>query len=74
MPQFRSRPVIIEATQWFTHGDHPAVYFATDGGWMVDGAQGSSRVDDGDWIIKEPLGDGYYPCKPAVFDAKYDAV
>ncbi len=23
--KFRKKPVVIEATQWFTHGDHPMV-------------------------------------------------
>ena len=23
MPKFRKKPVVIEATQWFTNGDHP---------------------------------------------------
>ena len=23
--KFRKKPVVIEATQWFNHGDHPAV-------------------------------------------------
>jgi len=24
--KFRKKPVVIEAAQWFKHGDHPAVY------------------------------------------------
>lgn len=31
------------------------------------------RVDPGDWIIREPDGIHYYPCKPDVFAAKYEA-
>jgi hypothetical protein len=26
MPQFRKKPVVIEATQWFKNGDHPGDY------------------------------------------------
>jgi len=32
--KFRKKPVVIEATQWFKHGDHPAVlmcWFNSDG-------------------------------------------
>lgn len=31
-------------------------------------------VEPGDWIIAEQDGSGYYPCKPDVFEATYDAV
>lgn len=30
MPQFRKKPLIIEATQWFRNGDHPLDYQRTD--------------------------------------------
>lgn len=75
--RFRSKPAEIEATQWFEAGDHPQValyYFADGPGQAVLGAQGKSRVNSGDWIIKEPQGNGFYPCKPDVFAAKYEAV
>lgn len=29
MAKFRKKPVVIEATQWFKHGDHPDVRQAT---------------------------------------------
>lgn len=28
----------------------------------------------GDWVIPEPKGDGYYPCKDEVFRSRYDLV
>ena len=28
MPQYRKKPVVIEATQWFKNGDHPKDYVA----------------------------------------------
>lgn len=77
--RFRSKPVEIEAMQWFEHGDHALVMRdnvqpgnARVG--RVKGAQGWAHVDPGDWIIQEPLGPGYYPCKPDVFAAKYEPV
>ena len=33
-----------------------------------------TRVVSGDWIIPEPDGRGYYPCKPDIFEATYEAV
>jgi hypothetical protein len=73
MARFRSKPVEIEAVQWFQDGDHPAVNGSMIGHFVV-GAQGSSAVKRGDWIITEPRGDGFYPCNPEVFDAKYEAI
>jgi hypothetical protein len=77
MSKFRGKPVEIEATQWFKEGDHEAValyYFASGPAQAVTGAQGKSRVDSGDWIIREPSGNGFYPCKPSVFALKYEPV
>lgn len=30
------------------------------------------ELEDGDWIIKEPDGDGVYPCKRDIFEMKYE--
>lgn len=120
--QFRKKPVVVEASQWFKNGDHPHDYtddrdfmehgqftirpgaFFKDHGWegaivryyrhpqvngehlcehcgvrmhehgWIDTVQGGHTVCPGDWIITELDGRGYYPCKPAVFAATYDAV
>lgn len=37
MSQFRKKPVVIEATQWFKNGDHPKDYSFNKGGYE-DGA------------------------------------
>ena len=42
-------------------------------GW-IDTRQGGHTVCPGDWIITEPDGKGFYPCKPDVFAAKYEPV
>lgn len=88
MPKFRSRPVEVEAVQWFKPGDHPAVerkpLYDLAGpinnprrlGWSFEvlGKQGWSRVNPGDWIITEPDGSGHYPCADSVFCAKYEEI
>ncbi len=35
-------------------------------------ANGPVVAVPGDWIIREPSGVGAYPCKPDVFDMKYE--
>lgn len=79
MAKFRSRPVEIEAKQFWGSGDHPAVEaaFGVPGSppsYCVKGRQGYSTVNPGDWIISEPNDAGFYPCAPDVFAAKYEEV
>lgn len=73
--KYRKKPVVIEATQWFKHGDHPAVVkqHATDPdtvGW-VQTLEGGHIVTSGDWIITGIKGE-HYPCKPDIFTATYE--
>lgn len=74
MAKFQSKPTVIEATQWNRPGDHLAVYEGPPKGtFWVKSMQGEVAVWPGDWIIAEPtLADGYYPCNPKVFEAKYE--
>lgn len=80
--QFRKKPVVIEATQWFNRGDHPLVdrYDPEKGGAYIKGPgpygwvktlEGGHIVSPGDWIIKGVKGE-HYPCKPDIFSATYD--
>jgi len=78
--KFRKKPVVIEATQWFNDGDHPAVFVHTQGGevWVnglsyVETLEGKHRVDPGDWIITGVKGE-HYPCKPDIFAMTYEPV
>lgn len=32
------------------------------------------KVEEGDWIIPEPDGEHYYPCKPDIFEKTYELV
>jgi hypothetical protein len=74
--KYRKKPVIIEATQWFKHGDHPAVLklkeLSPKYGW-VKTLEGGHVVTPGDYIITGIKGE-HYPCKPDIFEATYDKV
>ena len=73
--KYRKKPVVIEATQWFKHGDHPevkALFAYKDGGW-IQTLEGGHVVTPGDWIITGVKGE-HYPCKPDIFEATYEAV
>ena len=83
--KFRKKPVVIEATQWFKAGDHPAVMGANPNvmcGCVVtrgeDAAkshihtrEGPMGVSAGDWIITGVKGE-HYACKPDIFDMTYE--
>lgn len=75
---FRKKPVIIEATQWFEHGDHAEVMplpfndYVKDRG-IITTLEGDMVVTSGDWIIKGVKGE-YYPCKPDIFENIYERV
>lgn len=82
MAKYRKKPVVIEATQWFKMGDHPAVGMVPD--FLASGARGESSpgietlegklcVTPGDWIITGVKGE-HYPCKPDIFEATYEPV
>lgn len=77
--KFRKKPVVIEATQWFKMGDHPAVKpaLAPSGqviptvGGFIETLEGWLSVTPGDWIITGVNGE-HYPCKPDIFEATYE--
>ena len=78
MSKFRKKPVVIEATQWFKDGDHPAVRPSrftqvTKRVGVIDTLEGEMTVTPGDWIITGVKGE-HYPCKPDIFEAPYEAV
>jgi hypothetical protein len=74
--KYRKKPVVIEATQWFKHGDHPMVEqrksLDSESGWIAT-LEGGHIVSPGDYIIKGIIGE-YYPCKPDIFHATYEKV
>ena len=71
--KYRKKPVVIEATQWFKMGDHPAVEESLGNdqfGW-IDTLEGGHIVSPGDWIITGVKGE-HYPCKPDIFEMTYE--
>lgn len=84
--KYRKKPVVIEAVRWL--GDPvgletvmrfcPAVIGVgtTDDGvrfLKIHTLEGDMSASEGDWIIKGIKGE-FYPCKPDIFLATYEAV
>lgn len=82
MAQFRKkRTAWVQAEQWSPGASVKGVCFcpAFDGIGRTPHVhtthQGQTvEIQNGDWVIKEPNGDGYYPCKPEIFEATYEPV
>ena len=77
--RYRSKPIEIEANQFFHAATAPiGVRVREDGSCYVVTIHGQeTEIVPGDWIILEnPPGDGTraYPCKPDVFEKRYEKV
>jgi hypothetical protein len=86
MPKFKSKVVEIEAVQvslglgmildpvpeWIKaalrSGD---MVQGASHGWLIKTLEGEMRAGPGDWIIRGTEGE-LYPCKPSVFERKYE--
>lgn len=80
--KFRKKPVVIEAMQWDgTNVAELRDFFGTFSHWSfketeyvdIKTLEGTMRANPNDWIIKGVKGE-FYPCKPDIFSALYDAV
>jgi hypothetical protein len=84
--KFRKKPVVVEATQWFKMGDHPAVFMqdsykqakispsvTSNKVPVIKTLEGEHIVTPGDWIITGVKGE-HYPCKPDIFEMTYERI
>lgn len=84
MPKFTKKPVTIEARQ-LQDGMETAAYldllrwcggkeFHDNNGAqiVIETLEGDHLASPGDWIIQGVKGE-FYPCKPDIFEATYDA-
>ena len=57
--------------------DEPLPISECPEGILIETLEGGMEARQGDWIIKEPFPTGdrrFYPCKPDIFEATYEAV
>ncbi len=92
MPQFRKKPIVIEAIQWtgdnlrevinltglhesaehlWTWAQYEQV--VAEQGLKIFTLEGPLMASIDDWIIRGVKGE-FYPCKPDIFAATYEAV
>ena len=74
MAKYRKKPVIVNAEQ-IPAPFIPRGVFVAHGDMHVITIHGQKTpVAFGDWIIEEPDGKHYYPCKPGIFAETYELV
>jgi hypothetical protein len=87
MAMFRKKPVVVEAHQFdgtveskqkleTEFGVTTVDSTSYDGkvlAWRIGTLEGPHEVKGGDWIIRGVKGE-FYPCKPDIFEATYEAV
>ncbi len=83
MAKYRKKPVVIEARQFRFYGEWTSlaewcggslIETSEDGPVIVISTlEGDMKVRLTDWIIKGVKGE-FYPCKPDIFQATYEAV
>ena len=85
MPQFRKKPVVIDAFQWDCNARTLPIPDWASARWsdtimrhpddysrlLIKTLEGDMTADNGDWIIRGVKGE-VYPCKPDIFAATYD--
>jgi hypothetical protein len=71
--KFRKKPVVIEAEQFLDPKTPPRGVFVEDDGraYVVTIHLQKCFLEPGDWVIQEPDGEHFYPCKPDIFAATY---
>jgi hypothetical protein len=74
MYTYRSRPTLIDAEQWFPNKQIEGVKLDNSGHYVVTIHDQKVYLSEGDYVIKEPDGIHYYPCKPDIFEKKYELV
>lgn len=83
MKRYRKKPIVIEAVQFTGRNCRECLRFIGSDGWdnlelhdtdhpTIYTLEGVMTASPGDWIIKGVKGE-FYPCKPDVFAATYEA-
>jgi hypothetical protein len=85
---YRRRPTEVKAFQWWPGKEIPGVAYEED--YTTEDLDGERRVRQrpyvvtahgqraylapGDWVLPEPNGRGFYPCKPEIFEANWELI
>ena len=84
--KYKTKPVVIEAMQYINFSqsygdlskfvnDHNSLFIVEPQNpqLAIKTLEGNMRISEGDYIIKGLRGE-FYPCKPDVFEKKYEKI
>ena len=74
MGLYKTKPFTVEAWQFTEFPQRGVVVSTMTGDYVCRGPRGAVKIEIGDWVIREPDGNGYYPCRDEVFREKYTPV
>jgi len=83
MAKYRKKPVVIDAVQYIEHGklvkgmcNSQSCYANGNNQPHVHTIHNNQMVllEAGDWVIPEPDGKHFYPCKPDIFEQTYEKI
>jgi hypothetical protein len=72
MKQYRSKPKIVNAEQWYPGREVPGVFPHPNGYFVTTIHNQRVFLTPGDFVVQEPDGEHYYPVKPDIFKASYE--
>lgn len=74
MARYKSKSRYCQAGQYFPDQPGPSgIQLDVDGRAFVVTTHGNRvYLVSGDWVVKEPDGNGYYPIKPHIFDLAWE--
>lgn len=82
MAKFRKKPVVIDAVQVRADNlqevydfivTHNGPFHTEPDGLVIETLEGNMKANLGDYVIRGVKGE-FYPCKPDIFEASYEAV
>ena len=75
MPKFRRKPTVAEAEQFLLGNPLPRGVQIEEGEYasVITIHNQKTYLQYGDWVIAEPDGIHFYPCKPDIFEATYES-
>lgn len=75
MPIYRKKSIDVKAEQWSGPPNIVPGVICDDGSYYVITINGQrTDIEPGDYIVEEPDGEHYYPCKPDIFEERHDLI
>lgn len=72
--QYRKKPIVVDAEQFFGIPIHGVMWDSSHKPYVVTKQRQHVYISDGEWVIREADGSGFYPCAAETFANTYEPV